>query len=173
MAKVEVNYTERLSETLAALSSPGSLLVSADSQGKPNVMAIGWGLIGPCWGKPLFLVAVRPSRYTNGLIKARGEFTVNVMPKAMAETVAYCGEVSGRDHDKFADKGLTPVAGRTVEVPTIGEAVISYECRVMHSNQVIPEALAAEIRSSVYPRGDYHTIFFGEIRAVLAEKATR
>lgn len=170
MAKIEVDFAECLSETVSALSSPGLLLVSADRQGKPNAMAIGWGLIGPCWGKGLLLVAVRPSRYTHGLIEGRGEFTVNVMPKGMEKTVANCGGCSGREHDKFTEQGLTAVAGRTVEVPTAGEAAISYECRVVHKNKVVPEALAGEIKTSAYPRGDYHTLFFGEILAVLAER---
>jgi flavin reductase (DIM6/NTAB) family NADH-FMN oxidoreductase RutF len=169
MAKSEVNYTECLEETLAALASPGALLVSADRHGKPNVMAIGWGIVGYCWRKKLFMVAVRPSRYTHGLIDAGGEFTVNVLPKGMEDKVNHCGECSGSEHDKFAETGLTPVAGRTVSVPTVGEAIISYECRVVHKNKVIPEALAAEIKTGVYPRADYHTLFFGEILAVLAE----
>ena len=173
MAKIEVDYTERLNDTLSALKSPGALLVSADRQGQPNAMAIGWGLVGPGWSKPVFLVLVRPSRYTHGLIEARGEFTVNILPPEMADVLAYCGGCSGRDHDKFAEKELTPVAGRTVEVPTLGEAVIAYECRVVHANKVIPQALAPEIRSSAYPQGDYHTLFFGEILTVLAEEGAK
>lgn len=173
MAKIEVNYTDYLSETLAALGSPGLLLVSADRQGKPNTMAIGWAFVGPCWGKKVFVVAVRPSRYTHGLIEARGEFTVNVLSKDMVETINYCGGCSGREHDKFAEKGLTAVAGRNVGVPTVAEAVIAYECRVIHKNKVIPEALAPEVKTSAYPRGDYHTLFFGEILTALAEPDAR
>lgn len=169
MAKIEVTYDEYLSETLAGLSSPGALLVSADRQGKPNAMAVGWGLIGPCWGKTVFVVAVRPSRYTHGLIEARGEFTVNVLPAERADIVNFCGGCSGREHDKFSEIEITALAGRTVSVPTVGEAKVAYECRVIHANKVIPEALAAEIKTSAYPRGDYHTLYFGEILAVLAE----
>jgi len=169
MAKLEVNYAQCAAQTVTALRKPGGLLVSADREGKPNVMAIGWGLLGPGWAKPVFLTLVRPSRYTHGLIEARGEFTVNIMPAGMEDIVAYCGGCSGRDHDKFAEKGLTPVAGRTVAVPTLGEAIIAYECRVVHKCKVIPEALAPEIRTSAYPRGDYHTLYFGEILAALAE----
>ena len=169
MPQREVNYTEHLGKTLASLSDPGALLVSADASGKPNAMTIGWGTAGVVWGKSIFMVAVRPSRYTHDLIRARGEFTVNVMPAGMAEVVAYCGSHSGRDHDKLAEKGLTPAAGKTVSVPTIEQAVVAYECRVVHTNHVIAQNLAADIVPGFYPQGDYHTVFFGEILACLAE----
>ena len=166
--KVEVSYTDYLKETLDALRKPGLLLVSADASGKPNAMTIGWGTIGIIWGKPIFIVLVRPSRYTHGLIEHTEDFTVNVPSTDMADVVAFCGSASGRDHDKFAEKGLVAVPGRKVKSPIIDQCVIHYECKVVHKNDVLKGNLASEIISSAYPRGDFHTIYYGEILSVYA-----
>lgn len=173
MSKVEACYTDYFKETLRAMTTDGLLLVSVDSKGKPNVMTIGWGSIGLIWGKPMFVVLVRPSRFTYGLIEQTGDFTVNVPPKGLAETVAYCGSVSGRDHDKFAEKGLTAIPAKRVKSPIIEQCVIHYECKVVHKNDVIPAELASEIPGEYYPEDNYHRIFFGEILSVYASSDAR
>ena len=68
LAKVEVPRIAYAEETLRALRGCGCLLVSGDVE-EANVMTIGWGLIGPLWSRPFFLVAIRPSRYTYSFIE--------------------------------------------------------------------------------------------------------
>jgi len=172
MAKVDIEYTDCLSEMLDLLQSPGLLLASADAAGKPNTMAIGWGTIGIIWGKPIYCVLVRPSRFTFGLMEETNDYTVNVPYPDMADIVEYCGTVSGRDHDKFAEKGLTAVQGRKVKSPIIEECAIHYECKVVHKNKVVPAELTQEILDSAYPSGDFHTVYFGEIVAAYADEDT-
>lgn len=173
MAKVEVHYPEFFQETMNVMTNEGLLLASLDAVGKPNTMTIGWGTMGLIWGKPMFIVLVRPSRYTYGCLEATDDFTVNVPPKELAETVAFCGSVSGRDHDKFAERGLTAVPGKRVKSPIIEECVIHYECKVVHRNDVIPANLAPDIRAGAYPAGDFHRLYFGEILAVYADEDAR
>lgn len=153
------------------MSQTGLLLSSTDGRGKQNVMAIGWGNIGIIWGKPMFIVLVRPSRLTYGLIDGTGEFTVNVPSQDLADTVNFCGTVSGRDHDKFKERELTVLPGRRVKSPLIEECVVHYECRVAHKNDVLPKELAQDIPPANYARGDYHRIFFGEIVSVIANSS--
>ena len=169
MAKIEAGYTDYLKETYKMLARGGLLLAAADAQGKPNAMTIGWGTVGIIWGKPIFVVLVRPSRFTHALIEISGDFTVNVPTPQIADKVAYFGAVSGRDHDKFRDKGLTTTAGKKVKSPIIEECAIHYECRVVHKNDVIPGELAGDIRTRAYRNGDFHRIYFGEILAVYAD----
>jgi len=169
MAKVEVSYTDYLKETNKMLGHGGLLLTSADAQGKPNAMTIGWGTIGIIWGKPIFVVLVRPSRYTHHLIEIMGDFTVNVPTPELADEVLYFGTVSGRDQDKFKAKGLTATPGKKVKSPIIEECAIHYECRVVHKNDVIPDELTEDIRNSAYRQGNFHRIYFGEIIAVYAD----
>ena len=169
MPKIEASYTDYLKETNKVLGNSGLLLASADAQGDPNVMTIGWGTIGIIWGKPIFVVLVRPSRYTHGLIEITDDFTVNVPTPKLADEVLYFGTVSGRDQDKFKAKGLTATPGKKVKAPIVEECVIHYECKVVHKNDVIPDELAGEIRNSAYRQGDFHRIYFGEILAVYAD----
>jgi flavin reductase (DIM6/NTAB) family NADH-FMN oxidoreductase RutF len=168
--KIKARYTDYLKETLEVMHKTGLLLVSVDAAGKPNTMAIGWGTIGMIWGKPMFIVLVRPSRYTHGLVEQADDFTVNVPPPELSDVVAFCGKVSGRDHDKFKEKGLIAVPGKKVKSPIIEQCVIHYECRVVHKNNVQKDKLASSIISSYYPKGDFHTVYFGEIVAVYASK---
>ena len=170
MGKADIAHTDYVDEMLDLLQDPGLLLASADAAGKPNAMAIGWGTIGIIWGKPMYCVLVRPSRFTFGLIEETNDFTVNVPYPEMSDIVAYCGTVSGRDHDKFAEKGLTATPGRKVKSPIIEECAVHYECQVVHKNKVIPRELTRGILERAYPNGDFHTVYFGEVVAVYADE---
>ncbi|MFC1713755.1 flavin reductase family protein [Candidatus Poribacteria bacterium] len=171
--KIEASYTDYLKETLDTVRNPGLLLVAADADGKPNAMTIGWGTVGIIWGKPIFIVLVRPSRYTYGLMEQSDDFTVNVPSAELRKAVAFCGSQSGRDYDKFAEMEMTAVPGRKVKSPIIDECVIHYECKIVHKNNVLKDELASEIVSSAYSSGDFHTIYYGEILSVYASPDAR
>lgn len=168
MAKMPAAWTDFLPETMAALAEPGCLLVSQGDEGKPNVMTIGWGTLGIIWGRPMCVVLVRHSRYTWQLLEQRDEFTMNVPAVDLAETAVVCGTKSGRDVDKFAECGLTAVAGQHVSVPLIDQCVVHYECRTVHRNNVDPTHLAAAVLDECYARGDFHTVYYGQILGVSA-----
>jgi len=148
----------------------GLLLVTLDAAGKPNVMTIGWGAIGSIWGRPVFIVLVRPSRYSYSRLEQVPDFTVNVPPRELGPAVNLCGSVSGRDHDKFEEAGLTLTPGRQVRSPIVTECVVHYECRILHRNDVVPEALTQAVLEDAYPTGDFHRVYFGEIVAAYAEE---
>jgi flavin reductase (DIM6/NTAB) family NADH-FMN oxidoreductase RutF len=170
VSKILVEYGSHIEETTKAFSEGRVLLVSSGKEGLPNVMAIGWGLAGTIWKKPVFLVLVRPSRYTYKLIEETGEFTVNVVSPELKEAATYCGTVSGRDHDKFKEKGLTQIPSLKVRTPIIKEGVLHFECRVVYKSDLIPSELEKDIISSAYPQGDFHRTYFGEILACRHEQ---
>ena len=170
MGKVRVETFKYLDETIKRMRSGGLLLVSVGRDGRPNVMTIGWGLLGVMWREPFFVVAVRHSRYTHKLLEETGEFTVNVPEEGMEEVLRYCGTVSGRDYDKFAEKGLRPVPGRDVRAPSIEGCPIHYECRTAFKVEVEPGALERELEVEVYPSRDYHTLYYGRILGVYARE---
>jgi flavin reductase (DIM6/NTAB) family NADH-FMN oxidoreductase RutF len=173
MPKQEAAYTEHLQETLKVMEDRGLLLVARDREGKPNTMAIGWATFGVMWGKPACMIMVRPSRYTYGLLVESEDFTVNVPPSSLAETVSFCGTVSGRNHDKFRERGLTAVPARTVRAPIIDECVIHYECRHLYWSDLDRSALDGEVDSACYPQGDHHRLFFAEIVCAYASEDAR
>ena len=170
MAKVRVRYTDYFAQTIQRMREDGLLLVTQGADGKPNVMTIGWGTMGSIWSRPVFVVLVRPSRYTYSRLEQVSDFTVNVPPRDLAAAMSYCGTVSGRDHDKFQDMHLTPIPSREVRPPIIKECVVHYECRTLHRNDVAPEVLAQAVREEAYPGGDFHRIYFGEIVAAYADE---
>lgn len=107
MAKREIAYTDHLDKVFEFMSTGGLLIVSKDKDGKANPMTIGWGTVGVIWRHPVFLALVRHSRYTFSCLEHTRDFTINVAPPEMKAIVEYCGSVSGRNHDKVAEKGLT------------------------------------------------------------------
>ncbi len=174
MAKIEVAYDQYAQETIRAIGK-GLLLASRDAGGRPNTMAIGWGTVGSVWSRPMFVVLVRHSRYTHECIDATGDFTVNVPYPQMADDVEFCGTVSGRDHDKFAERGLTAAESATVASPYIEECGLVYECKVVQYTDVVPENFAPEVISEFYTGGDFHRVYFGQILRVAVDEdfATR
>ena len=169
MPKVQINYTDLFALTMQRMREDGLLLVSQGSDGKPNVMTIGWGMIGVVWSRPVFTVMVRPSRHSYSRLEQISDFTVNVPSAELSAAVALCGTVSGRDHDKFKDSNLTTIASREVRSPIIQECVVHYECRILHRNDLVPDALVQSVREQFYPHGDFHRCYFGEIVAAYAD----
>ncbi|MFO8007037.1 MAG: flavin reductase family protein [Candidatus Brocadiia bacterium] len=172
MTLKKTDYRENLDDTLERMQSYGLLLTSTAPQegGQDNVMTIGWGSAGIIWGRPMFLVYVRPSRYTFGYVEATGEFVVNVPTDEMADICLECGRLSGRDVNKFVKLNLTREPARRVRPPLIAECVRHYECIVRHRNDVVDAAIDDQIRADCYAEGDFHRVFFGEI--VVAHERT-
>ena len=169
MPKQKIKYTDHYAAVMEAMNSRGLLLGSYDAAGKPNLMTIGWGAVGTLWGMPVWIVLVRPSRYTYQCIEHSGGFTVNVPTAAMGMACATCGSTSGRTRDKFAECNLTPERAQTVLAPAVAQCAIVYECQVVHRNDVLPERLDGEIISGAYTAGDFHRVYYGKILAVRAE----
>jgi len=170
MAKVIVPYTDYFALTIQRMQEDGLLLVTTGTDGKPNVMTIGWGTIGSIWARPIFIVLVRHSRHTYSFMEQVSDFTVNVLPRELAVAASLCGTVSGREHDKFQEAGLTPIPSREVRSPVIKECVVHYECRTVNRVDMVPDALVQSVRAQFYKKGDFHRIYFGEIVSSYADK---
>ncbi|MHC4984135.1 MAG: flavin reductase family protein [Planctomycetota bacterium] len=169
MAKAKIRPSEYYDNVIEIMTSQGLLLGSYDAAGKPNIMTIGWGSVGAIWGMPVWIVLVRPSRYSYACIEHTGCFSVNVPTASMSMACAVAGSRSGRDVDKFAECNLTAEKGKTVLAPVVGECPIIYECQVVHSNDVLPAKLADEILSGAYIDGDFHRLYFGKVLSAEAE----
>jgi len=170
MTKVDMDPTQFAEAIMSTLIEPGLLLVSLSRKGRPNVMAIGWGLIGNLWGIPMFAAFVRPSRYTHYLMETTRDFTVNVPARGMDEIVSTCGSLSGRRVDKFKQTGLVPMPSRNVKSPIIRQCVAHLECSILYQFPLEATRLPKEIKLRAYPRGDYHDIYFGQILESYADR---
>lgn len=109
--------------------TPAALVTSVDEQGKPNIATAGEVYMLSL--NPLIVaVGFRSVTYTNKLIHATKEFVVNLPKKEILKQVDFCGCVSGRTADKFAETGLTPLPAKYVKPPLIKECPVNIECRV-------------------------------------------
>jgi flavin reductase (DIM6/NTAB) family NADH-FMN oxidoreductase RutF len=81
---------------------------------------------------PCVMVGIVPKRLTFELISSRGEYGINIPRTDQLEAVRICGSISGRDADKFAKAGLTPIKGKVIESSLIEECPVSLECKVVH-----------------------------------------
>ena len=111
------------------LSPLPPVLISSGSVEKPNVMTAAWsGII--CTEPTLVYVSIRPSRYSNEIIRANQEFVINVPTVRLAKAVDWCGVKSGRNVDKFKEMNLTALKSSKINAPQIKESPISLECKV-------------------------------------------
>ena len=170
MNKEKMAYDEYFGQVNKILGSSGLLLAAGGLEKPTNAMAIGWGSLGIVWGRPMWVVLVRPSRFTYELIEESKEFTVNVPSADMAKAVAYCGSHSGRDEDKLAKLGLSVARGQQVNSGVIEACPINYECQVVGKSDIVPEMLAEAVKSEYYGQGDYHRVYFGQVLAAYADK---
>jgi flavin reductase (DIM6/NTAB) family NADH-FMN oxidoreductase RutF len=116
-------------------------------------MTAAWG--GICCSTPACLsVSLRKATYSYDAIVARKAFTVSVPSEAYLRETDYVGIVSGRDADKFAVTGLTPVRSELVDAPYVAEFPLILECRLLHTIEI-----------------GLHTQFIGEIIDVKADEA--
>ncbi|MGD2108091.1 MAG: flavin reductase family protein [Phycisphaerae bacterium] len=157
-------------ETNQRMSHEGILIASLDPSGKVNPMTIGWGVFGTIWGRPMFNVLVRPSRYTYECVEHTGDFTVNVQPADRGDMVDICGTVSGRDRGKMFELGLTPLPSRSIKSPGIADCPLVFECKVVHKNDLLPSEVPSDLKAKFYPDGDFHRVYFGQILAVSVER---
>ena len=130
---------------------PAVMVSCADREGKPNIITIACaGTV--CTNPPMVSISVRPTRYSYDMIRETGEFVINLVTEPLTRACDYCGVVSGRDVDKFAKTGLTPIPVEGVSVPGIAESPVSIACRVVEER-----ALGS------------HTMFLAEVVGVTAD----
>ena len=116
-----------------------------------NIITISWtGTI--CTDPAMCYISVRPGRHSYNIIKKNGEYVINLTTKSLAFATDWCGIKSGKDHNKFAEMGLTPVPALKVKAPMIKESPLNIECIVKEIKEL----------------GSHH-MFISEVVAVNAE----
>lgn len=132
--------------------TPVCVIGTYDHSGKPNAMTAAW--VGICCSSPpCIAVSLRKATYTFGNIMERKAFTVNIPSEEYAKHADYFGIASGKDVDKFAASGLTPLKSDLVDAPFVKEFPVALECR-LHSFLAV----------------GLHTQFIGEILDVKADQ---
>lgn len=140
---------KELREPSEALFPVSVVMVSCvDRNNKANIITLAWvGVV--CSDPPTIGIAIRPGRYSHGLIKETQEFVVNIPNLDLIKETDWCGTVSGRDVDKFKKTGLTKIPAAKVKPPLIKECPVNIECKL---KQILNLGV--------------HDLFLGEVVAV-------
>lgn len=130
-----------------------AVMVSCGNEDVKNIITIAWtGIINS--DPPITYVSVRKSRFSHDIIEKTGEFVINLTTEKLAFAADYCGVKSGRDVDKFKEQKLTAAKSRKVNCPSIEEAPVNIECKVIEKKE--------------YPT---HDMFIAEIVSVSVDDA--
>lgn len=125
-------------------------------------MTASWGGLGILWHKNICSIFIRPQRYTYEFIEMSDTFTLSFFDNNHRDVLKYCGSHSGREVDKVAETGITPVFSEDGGV-YFQEAKLVLECRKLYYQDIIPGNFLDESINENYPKEDYHRMYFGEI----------
>lgn len=141
------------------------MLITAGNKEKYNMMTASWGFAGEIWGNDSVMALVRPQRYTMEFINDSDYFTLSFYgdEKGLHKV---CGSKSGRDVDKTALTGLTPVfSDNTVY---FDEARLVLVCKKQYVGKISPEDFIDKEPLKWY-NDDFHYMIIGKIEKVLVK----
>lgn len=122
MSKIEI----KAGTLLAPLPA---VMVTVGTMEKANIITVAWtGVV--CSYPPRVYVSIRHDRFSYDILKASGEFVINLTSENLLASCDYCGIRSGRDEDKFTEMKLNKCASTYVSVPMIEQSPINLECKV-------------------------------------------
>ena len=137
-------------------------LITAGREGSFNTMTASWGGVGILWNKEVATCYIRPQRYTKEFVDREELFTLSFFPDGYRKALNLCGTVSGRDHDKPAEVGLTPLF--TDGTVSFKEADLVLVCRKLYAQPMTEQSFTDKsVLERNYPTRDLHTIYIGEI----------
>lgn len=141
------------------------MLITAGKPEKFNTMTASWGGVGVLWNTNVTFSFVRPSRYTYGFMEKEKYYTLSFFGADCRRALQFCGSKSGRDVDKVAETGLTPVFD--APAPYFAEAELVLVCRKLYTQDLDTERLLDPVLMANYKDGDVHRMYVGEITKVL------
>ena len=152
-------------------------LVTAGTPEDFNTCTVSWGSMGNVWGPnggdiSTVTVYIHPARYTQEFMAKYDTFTVSFFPESYRKALGYLGSHSGRDEDKVANSGLTPVAAG--DGVTFKEADLTFVCKKLYEHQFDEAHLADNVKEyyaanpSMYTqvgkdRWEPHYMYIGEV----------
>ncbi|MDR0839358.1 MAG: flavin reductase [Oscillospiraceae bacterium] len=148
------------------------MLITAGDAGGFNSMTAAWGAAGSLWGKDVAFCYIRPHRYTYDFMEANDYYTLSFYPEKYRDLLGFSGTFggkSGRDIDKVAESGFTPVYADCGAV-YYEQAELVLVCKKIYADDVRPDKFTTPVPADMYPDRDYHRIYIGEIIEVLEKK---
>ncbi|MGO9133675.1 MAG: flavin reductase family protein [Methylovirgula sp.] len=120
---------------------PVVMLSTADKgraqKGRPNVMTMSWHMMVE-FEPPRIACVVSEADFSFAALRKTRQCVIAIPAVGLAETVVAVGNCSGRETDKFAAFGLTPLPAEKVAAPLIGECFANLEC-VVADTRLVPK----------------------------------
>jgi flavin reductase (DIM6/NTAB) family NADH-FMN oxidoreductase RutF len=139
------------------------MLITAGNKESFNTMTASWGAFGILWNKPVAICFIRPQRFTFGFVNKHDYFTLSFLTENFREALDFIGSHSGKDVDKIAKTGLTPAVNEHGNI-YFSEARLVMECKKLYFDDIKPgNFILANLPKNIYPTGDFHRFFIGEI----------
>lgn len=138
-------------------------LITAGAPDSYNTMTAAWGGFGVLWNKNVCWCVIRPVRYTYEFMERAECFTLSFFEEKYRGALDLCGNKSGREIDKAAAAGITPIPGKLTGTTAFAEARMILECRKIYFQDLEPGNFIEKEIDAHYPRKDYHRMYFGEI----------
>ena len=143
------------------LMEPGPVvLVTTRDGGRDNIMTLSWTMVVDF--TPAFAFTTGPWNHSYAALSKHRECVIAIPTVDMLDTVVGIGTCSGVDTDKFAKFGLTPVPGKRVKAPLIGECLANIECKVVDivrkHNIVVLEGVAAYMNAGRKEKRTLHAV---------------
>lgn len=143
------------------------MLISAGNKDGYNMMTASWGFAGEMWGNDSVIAMVRPQRYTMDFLNSNDYFTLSFYGDNK-DIHKICGSKSGRDVDKTALTGLTPVFGDNSVY--FNEARIVFVCKKQYIDILKKECFVDKKPLDNYINNDFHYMIIGKIEKVLIKE---
>ena len=141
-----------------------NFLLTAGGGSDWNTMTAGWGGFGYIWNDPVAFVFVRKERYTLQVLERSDLFTLSFFPPERKGVLDFCGTTSGRNTDKAAGAGITPV--QIDGAVAFEEANLIMTCRKIAESVMDESTLIDSGLKALYPQEDWHRMFIGRIQGV-------
>lgn len=126
----------------------------------PNIMVAHWGTFGKMWGRQIFTLPVRSTKYSYQIISHTKSFALNVPSRDMRTEISLCDTVSGFKCNKFETLGLHPKRARSIDSYVLGECGLIAEFKVIAL--IDPENIESMI-DGLFVSKRPHSLFIGEI----------
>lgn len=157
---------EQLTDNLFSAISKEYMLITAGSGEGYNMMTASWGFMGEMWGNHTAMAVVRPQRYTMEFIDKSDYYTLSFYGDNK-DIHKICGSKSGRDVNKTAETGLTPIFDEGAVY--FNEARLVIVCKKQYVAPFVPEGFTDKEPLKWY-NNDYHNMIFGKIVKILIKE---
>lgn len=150
----------KLSKAFTLMESGPVVLVTTHDGKKDNIMTVSWTMVVEF--TPIFAITTGEWNYSFAALRNNRACVIAIPTVDMLDKVVGIGTCSGADTDKFSKFKLTPMQGKVVRPPLIGECLANIECKVIDivnkHNIVVLEAVAAYIDTARKEKRTVHAV---------------